>query len=101
MVRSLSDPGVDATTALRLRYQGCAELPGCAAGCADELIFCSRPDSDEAQRGAVLAKCFSGVDKAAGDQWFRGHFDRFLEASRTLLTEAEQKELDAARAKVK
>ncbi len=101
VMRSLSDPGLDATGALRLRYTGCAELPGCAAGCVDALTFCATPDSDEQQRGAVLAKCFSGVDKAAADQWFRGHFDRFVDASRPLLSEADQRELDAARAKVK
>ena len=101
VLRSLSDPAIDAKTALRVRYQGCAELPGCAAGCADALTFCATPDSDEAQRGAVLGKCFSGVDRAAADQWFRGHFDRFIEASRPLLTAAERREFDAARAKVK
>lgn len=101
VVRALSDPSLDAKSAIRLRYQGCAELPGCAAGCAEELEFCATPDSAEEQRGAVLAKCFSGVDKAAADQWFHEHFDRFVDASRPLLSEAEQKELDAARAKVK
>lgn len=101
VVRALAEPGIDAKTALRMRYRGCAELPGCAAGCADALAFCSTPDSDEAQRGAVLAKCMSGVDKAAADTWFRRYFDRFVATSRPLLTDAEQAELDAALAAAK
>lgn len=100
-VRSLAAAGLDEKSAVRMRYAACAELPGCAAGCGDALTFCASADSDELQRGAVLAKCFSGVDKAAADQWFRGHFEGFVDASRPLLSEADQRELDAARARVK
>lgn len=67
----------DASTGLRLRYQSCSELPGCAAGCAEDLKFCAGRDTEEAQRGAVLGKCFPEAAKAASaDVWFRGALRR-------------------------
>lgn len=104
LVQSLA--AVDAASALRVSYQGCSELPGCAGGCADAFAFCASADSDEVQRKVVLTTCSSEAKQAfekqvTPDAWFRGHLEQFLDASRPLLDAESQRRFDAARAKSK
>lgn len=100
---------LDAPTTARLLYQGCSEISSCASGCEKELTFCAGPDTDPAQRAAVLSSC-SGLDYRARrdkgeqldpDAWIRQHFSGFLDALTPVAGEADKQKLSELRAQTK
>ena len=95
-----------ADTQARLLYGGCAELASCAAGCEKALAFAAKPALDAAQRGVILAECFSELKKEhaqngiSADAWFQRYMSSYAERARAELSSEDQKRLAAAKGKI-
>jgi hypothetical protein len=97
-----SGMGNDRDVQTRMMYSTCGDLPSCAAGCQRALQACAI--ADPAQRGAILADCFSALKKEhaqsgiRADDWFRRYLSEHADRARPALPPEGQGRLDKVRA---
>jgi hypothetical protein len=99
----LSNLPPDQATLLRMSLDQCADLPSCAGGCKAGLSAAAGDGVDAAERGAILAQCFSDLkDEHArsgisGDAWFARYFARYLDRVEATLSPEKKASFTSAR----
>lgn len=86
----------------RLLYGACSEIPSCAGDCQRALQACALPGTDSAQRGAILADCFTDFKsehaskQMPADVWIRKYITMYAQRAKEGLPPDEKSRIDAS-----